>query len=647
MLMPLDFRARILLAALLPAVLIALVLAAIFSARQLESLENALVARVRAEARQLADAADFGIFSGNMRLLDRLARNIDEDDADVKAVTIFGGSGALLARSGTSILKSFPKAGAGEQIFIQAGVLVVAIPIRSDLLEIEDIYSGGSSRPAGSATGGMVVLEASRARLQGEQLQLLALGAAVTILVLLLGGLLAARIARGVTRPVRHMSDIVRRIAAGDLAARVEPDTAGAVRQLESGINDMAERIARDQGWLLARVAEATAELRRSKDAAETATAAKTRFLAAASHDLRQPMHALGLFVSRLSGLKLSHEAYGVVRHIEASVSALEDLLDSLLDVSRIDAGLVVPKISSVPVAQIFGRLELELGESARRQKLSFRRRAPDGLFLRTDPMLVERILVNLVGNALRYTPRGGFLLACRRRGDRARLEVWDTGIGIAADAQETIFEEYMQVGNPERDRAKGLGLGLSICQRLAQLLGTRVQLRSVPGRGSVFWFEVPLAPAGSSNAAIESAPSASEPGGIASTADLAATVVVVDDDELVLASTTALLASWGCQVVAGSSVADVMAACSELPRRPDAAIFDYRLRGFENGLHSARALRNRHGDIPVMILTGNLSDELKREAAQYGFVLMGKPLKPARLRALLQHMLGRDSAPE
>jgi signal transduction histidine kinase/CheY-like chemotaxis protein len=633
-----DFRTRVLLAAALPAVLIAVVLAVIFSVRQFGSLEDALAARGRAEARQLADAADFGIFSGNRQLLDRLVRNMSQGDADITAATIVDDRGTTLARSGISVLPHLPDERQAERVFVAGGALVVVMPIRRELLEIEDIYSGGAVAPARAAVGGLVVLELSRERLRREQVRLLALGAAVTLLGLLLGGLLAGRIARGVTRPVQRLGEVVRRIAAGDLSARVTADPSGAVRPLEDGINEMAQRIATNQEHLRARIAEATAELRSRKDEAESATAAKSRFLAAASHDLRQPMHALGLFVSRLGTLQLSHEAHGVVRHIEASAAALEDLLDALFDVSRIDAGLVVPRIATVPVECLFDHVALQLGESARRQGLDFRRHASGGLRLRTDPVLVERILGNLVGNALRYTDRGGLLLACRRRGKRARLEVWDTGIGIPGELQQAIFEEYVQLGNPERDRAKGLGLGLSICQRLAHLLDTTLHLRSVPGRGSVFWFEVPLEEA-TEPGDVARQPDADTSGG--ETGELSGTIVIVDDDELVLASTTELVVAWGCRVVAGTSLADVMVECSGLAAPPAVAIFDYRLRGPENGLHAARALRQRFGDIPVMILTGNLTEQLRREAAQYGFTLLAKPLKPARLRALLQHMLG------
>ncbi len=632
-----GLKTRVLFAAVLPAALVALTLAAVFTLRQLGDLEDALAARGRAEARQLAGNAEFGIFSGNRNLLERLLRNMSQVDSDITAVAIINADGNTLARAGLSVLPAWPPVGADERSFTNGETLVIAVPIRRQVLAVEDIYSGFGGLPAQDILDGMVVLELSRVPLLREHKYLLAVTLAVALAGLLIGGLLAVRITRGITRPVLHMSEVVRRIAAGDMAARVAPDPADTVRQLEDGINEMAQRIASAQENLREQIAVATAELRQRKEEAEEAVASKSRFLAAASHDLRQPMHALGLFVSRLGRLPLEHEAHGVVRYIESSVSVLQDLLDTLLDVSRIDAGLVTPTLAPVAVGKLFDRLEIEMAESIRRKGLDFRRHCRDGLLLHTDATLLERILMNLLSNAGRYTQHGGVLLACRRRGDEAWIEVWDTGIGIPLEAQRVIFHEYMQLGNSERDRSKGLGLGLSICERLARLLDAPLQLLSRPGRGSVFRLKVPLIagdPARDAHALAGAAVAGfAVPG-------MTGTVLLIDDDPLVLASTSQLVTSWGCRAIAGVSVAEVMAECDLASCRPDAAICDYRLRGFENGIISARALRQRYGDIPILLLTGDLSDGLRQVAERNALTLLGKPVKPARLRALLQSML-------
>ena len=634
-----GLRQRVLLAAVLPAALVAVVLAGIFTARQLGSLEDALAARGRAEARQLASNAEFGLFTGNLGLLERMVSHMSRSDSAITAVAIVDARGMTLARSGLSVLNEWPSPREDERAFVSGDTLVLVVPIRRQVLAIEDIYSGFGDATAQDRLDGQVVLELSRGPLLSEQAYLLAVTLLVAFAGLLIGGVLAARIARGVTRPVLHMGEVVRRIAAGDLAARVAPDPAGVVRTLEEGINEMAQRIASAQEHLREQVAAATAEMRLRKEEAEAAAASKSRFLAAASHDLRQPMHALGLFVSRLGRLPLEHEAHGVVRYIESSVSVLQDLLDTLLDISRIDAGLVTPTWAPVAVDHLFDRLEIELAESIRRKGLRFRRRGGAGLLLYSDAGLLERILMNLLSNASRYTQHGGVLLACRRRGDTAWLEVWDSGVGIPLESQRQIFLEYMQLGNPERDRAKGLGLGLSICERLARLLGTSLQLRSRPGRGSVFRIEVPLVPADAAAAPAASVPAEAFGAG-AEPAGMGGTVLIVDDDPLVLASTSELLASWGCRVFAGVSVAAAMTECDTAGGWPDAAICDYRLRGFENGIDSALAMRLRYGDIPVLLLTGELSDKVRETAAEHGLTLLGKPMKPARLRALLRSML-------
>jgi len=635
--LPNPLRDRIRLATLLPSMAIAVALLLVFGTLQYLSLESALAERGRAEARQLADAADEALRSGNGARMERLVQAMNQIDGDISAVTILDAKQRAIADSGHSVLDRPLAMRDGEQTFVAGGVLIVTLPIRSTPASEDDLgATAGAAR-----TSGTVVLELSRTRLQQELFRFLAVGIAVVMFCLMLAGLAAARIARGVAAPLQQLGEVVRRIAGGDLAARIEPALGGAVTELENGINELAQRMATNRDQQNARIAAATAELRGRKEEAERAASAKSRFLAAAGHDLRQPMHALGLFVSRLGSLDISHEAHGVVRRIEESVAALDSLFDAMLDVSRIDAGLVVPNPRSVDVEELFNRVHKELAASIASQGLAIRHRTAPGLRLHTDPALVERILVNLASNSIRFTRQGGLLLTARPRGGKVRLAVWDTGIGIPAESQQIIFDEYVQLGNPERDRSKGLGLGLSICHRLARLVGTRLYLRSVPGKGSVFWFDLPLESVTQARQSVAMGPTrraVDEP----VTGMLSGTVVVVDDDELVLNSTADLLTSWGCRVVAAQSVADVLGECSRLGASPDAAVVDYRLRGFENGLYSARALRDRFGVIPVMMLTGDMSEQFRLDAGRNGFEVMAKPLKPARLRAMLQHMLGR-----
>jgi signal transduction histidine kinase len=494
---------------------------------------------------------------------------------------------------------------------------------------------------AGGRTIGYTRIVLSTLPVEAELQQITRSGIHYTLLAIVLGGIVAWFVVRTMTRRLARLSDAADRIAAGHLEVEVVADPGrDEVARLTRDFAQMAQRVTTAQRDLRQQIDDATAELRRRKEEAEAANAAKSRFLAAASHDLRQPMHALGLFTSRLSRMPLDHEARGVARYIESSVSALQDLLDTLLDISRIDAGLVVPKPATFALNDLLARLQLDLLETAQRKGLRLHLRTGGELKVHSDAVLLERILLNLLGNALRYTQRGGVLLAGRRRGDRVRIEVWDTGIGIPAASQQAIFDEYVQLDNPERDRSKGLGLGLSICRRLAQLLGASLQLRSTPGRGSVFWLELPLAEATEPAAeALLAMDLKRDSGG-----KLHGTVLIIDDDPLVLASTSGLVASWGCRTCEGPSVADGIAECDRAGVRPDVAICDYRLRGMETGITAALMLRHRFGNnVPVLLVSGELGDDLQREAARNRLVLLGKPLKPARLRSLLQSLLAAE----
>jgi signal transduction histidine kinase len=523
-----GLRLRLLVAAVLPAILVALALATILLDRQYRGLDEALQARARAQARQLASAAEFDVFAGSREALQVLARAAQAGDPDILAASIFDVRGQLLAVSGTTTLATPPALGWDEQVLQSGKVTVVVTLIRRSRLGVDDFYTGAEPREARSQQiDGFVVLEMSRRGLDAERNRQVLIGAGVTLAGLLLATMLALRIALGVTRPILNVGDVVDRIGQGDLTARVVPDPAGVMPGLEEGINAMARRIGYAQEYLVQQIDAATAELRQRKEEAERANRAKSRFLAAASHDLRQPLHALGLFVSRLAQLPHSSDVKPLVGHIDASVLALQDLLDTLLDISRLDAGLVTPKPADFPIADLFARLGLEFAGPAEEKHLVLRIR-PSDLWLRSDPRLLARILMNFVGNALRYTSRGGVLLACRRRGNKALIQVWDTGVGIPTENLQDVFSEYVQLANPERNRAKGLGLGLAICDRLAQLLALPLGVRSIPGRGSVFWVEVPLGRVRPEAAAgLVEAPAGTH---------LSGTVLVIEDDTLAAA---------------------------------------------------------------------------------------------------------------
>ena len=379
---------------------------------------------------------------------------------------------------------------------------------------------------------------------------------------------------------------------------------------------------------------------------AEVANRAKTKFFAAASHDLRQPLHAMGLFAEALRQ-RSQHdvEAARLVNSINDSVDALEGLFTELLDITRIESGGVEVRPVDFALGDIFRRLRLHFEPAAFDKGLALRLRGGERR-AHADPLLVERILRNLLANAIRYSTDGGVLVACRRRGERLLLQVWDTGPGIAADEQRRIFEEFYQVPGaapPGADQRKGLGLGLAIVQRLAALLGEPVQLRSTPGHGSVFSFSLPGATSPARDA--ERSPAPLAPG-----VTLAGkSILVVEDDAAVRAGLEVLLQGWGAHVRSLDSFAaamDLTGAPDARAQPPDLLVIDYRLEGARTGVEAIAALRTAYGArLPAIVVTGSTMTDLDAEAEREGFHVMIKPVVPARLRAMIGFKLGLRAA--
>lgn len=381
----------------------------------------------------------------------------------------------------------------------------------------------------------------------------------------------------------------------------------------------------------------AEAKLRSEKGEADRANAAKSRFLAAASHDLRQPVQGLFLYIGALRERLKGHSALPMVDTVERALDAFKGLLDSLLDISRLDAGLVVPKPTGVALGPMLCRLAKEYGDAARQRGVGFRtlsRRAPTVV---ADPLLLERMLRNLIENALSHTERGGILVGFRRRGERVRIEVVDTGVGIPEGALEQIWEEFHQISAPERDRARGLGLGLSIVARLSRLMGCEIGVRSVVGRGSRFWIEV--VPAADHGCPASSASPANPLSRRPDAAARSGTVLLVEDDTLVRDGFVATLTEWGFKVMVAASQDDAIALAARA--NPDVIIADYRLAGGRVGTDVVLAVQREVGrPIPALIVTGDTAPERLREAESGGFELMHKPVGTAELRAALHRLL-------
>jgi signal transduction histidine kinase/ActR/RegA family two-component response regulator len=354
-----------------------------------------------------------------------------------------------------------------------------------------------------------------------------------------------------------------------------------------------------------------------ARDAAERANEAKNRFLAAASHDIRQPLHAAQLFVGALRHDARTRELPAVGR-FQAALAAARQMLDTLLDVSLLDAG-VVRRSDADFRAETIGQPLIEMFDPvAARKGVALGLRCPPELWLHSDPALVQRVLVNLVGNAVKYTERGAVLIAFRRRGRSCLVQVWDTGVGIAEQHRESIFDEFTQLANPQRDRSRGTGLGLTIVRRLCRLLGTEVMLRSTPGRGSVFGFRLPMGQ-----------PAADEPRA-ASTAEAPAaraTVLVVDDDALVRDGLVELLTAQGYSVRTAADADEAGRVAAE-GSPPDLVLVDYRLPGEKTALDAIRAIcASAHHAVPAIVVTGDTHPQRIREAQALGHPVLFKPV--------------------
>lgn len=370
-----------------------------------------------------------------------------------------------------------------------------------------------------------------------------------------------------------------------------------------------------------------------AREAAEEANVAKSRFLAAAGHDLRQPLHALGFFVDALQEQSLPTDGRAIVSNIRRSVDVMEDLFNSLLDVSRLDAGIVRPRVATIALAPLMDRVRAEYETAARQKELSLR--VPrNSLFVRSDPVLLERIMRNLVANAVRYTDRGKIVLGARRSANTIRIEVWDSGRGIPKDKHREIFQEFRQLDNPQRDRRKGLGLGLAIVERLVKLLDHPLELRSQLGKGSMFAVTVP-------RGRREDFVPGEADGQIFVDRDVAnSLILVVDDEPDVRESMLALLARWRCEVVAAASCDEMLQKLISVQRMPDLIVSDYRLKDGENGIDVVARLREEfNAQVPALLITGDTGPEQLREAEESGLHVLHKPLNPSRLRSLIANL--------
>jgi signal transduction histidine kinase/CheY-like chemotaxis protein len=383
------------------------------------------------------------------------------------------------------------------------------------------------------------------------------------------------------------------------------------------------------------------AEADAARRAAEAASQAKTQFFAAASHDLRQPLHAMGLFAEALRQRSRDPEVSALVHSINESVDALEGLFGELLDITRIDTGGVEVHPAPVRLREIFARMRLHFEPLAFEKGLQLSFRGGERI-AHADPVLLERVLRNLVSNALRYTDDGGVLVSARRRGDRLRVQVWDSGIGIAEANLPRIFDEFYQVQGQrplQPHQRKGLGLGLAIVKRLADLMASPLTVRSRVGHGTVFTLELPVGQAPRS----WDAPAAPSRAHIGLTLD-GRRIVVVEDEAAVREGLTVLLQAWGATVLAFDAVDGVTAWLADpQAEAPDLLLVDYRLPDGRTGIEALAALRARWPGrrLPAVVITGSSMGGHEAEAEVHDYHLLVKPVLPNKLRAMIGYKLG------
>jgi len=348
-------------------------------------------------------------------------------------------------------------------------------------------------------------------------------------------------------------------------------------------------------------------------------------------------LHALALFVAQLQARMSASERKQLIARIDAALSAMNELFNALLDISKLDAGVLTPNITEFPVSQLFKRVESTFTGAAREKGLSLRV-IGNTAWMRSDFILLERIVFNLVSNALRYTNRGRVLVGCRFRGDLLRIEVWDSGVGVPPDQHKNIFGEFYRLGEPGREQRAGLGLGLAIVERLCRLLDHSIHVDSTVGKGSCFSVSVPrvAAPAEVVKPAVPVRALHIPSGKL---------VAVIDDDPLVLEGMGGLLRSWGYRVVTAGNDNEALAGHIERGAAPDLIISDYRLLDGRTGIEVIERLRTKLGvDVPAFLVSGDIDPTLLREARTNGFHMLHKPVEPMALRALVTQLLKKQA---
>jgi signal transduction histidine kinase/CheY-like chemotaxis protein len=621
----LKIRARLFFMGLLPTLLVAAVLTAFHIHSRLVDLDKAMTQQGAAMARHLAMAAEYGVFSGNRTTLENLLAQTMKEPWVSSAMLVWPDHSLLVRGQPNRRLPALDN----DAMWHDDTRAWFASPVSVETLGEADPFLDEVVTKSPVPLAWVVIgIDLRQKEVLAEELLLASL--ALTLVGLLLAVVLIDRLALSGVKPLLDIVASVQRISSGAFGTHMAVTAdSPELRELQIMVNRMSESLRAYQEDMEARVHAMTAELAYKKREAEQANFAKSRFLATASHDLRQPMHAISLYVESLKPELRGRAGEQTLEKIERSILSMVELFNAILDVTRLDAGVIQPVRVPLRIRALLRALAESFVPEAERKGLSLRVRAAD-VWAESDPVLLERILRNLLTNAIRHTTRGGVLLSARASRGRLRVQVWDTGCGIPVEQQARVFDEFYR-GDLRGEGASGhgLGLGLAIVRRLADLLQHPLRLDSRPGRGTVCSLDLPLA------VAEARAPVAADAAGPPT---LHGRAVVVDDDPEVRDAVSRLLAQWGIEVQAFGGSKDVRRM---LQQAPDLVLADYQLLDGATGLEVIAAIRKRWGQaIPAVVITGDTrADTVQRLAAQAVHALY-KPVHPARLAELLSRLL-------
>ncbi len=607
--------------ALVPTLITAGLLVTLLTQRQLASLRQMAQTNADAIATQTASVSVQPLRSMRLRELLRIADSIGELP-HVTRVQIRTADGQILA--------DHRAPGNNEH------------DVMSVVREVVDTQQA-TPEVLGSVLVDVSLRDAIAAQRAGLRYALIAL-----LLSLLVVGVIGWQVARWISAPLRHLVAAVRQLGGGDQPVRVAVTDHTEIGELQRGFNHAAAALFDSRRSMQSQIEQATQELAQKNAALEAASVTRSRFLAAASHDLRQPLYALTLFSAALAVDEHDLQRLDRIAHIQECVQSLDHLFGELLDLSRLETGAVQVEISEFPLDRVFAEVHRNFSMVAEQRGLELKLQSTRR-WVRADRVMLLRILNNLVSNALRFTHHGGALIGVRHHGiDQVRIEVWDTGSGIAPEYLSSVFEEFYRIDDHagtglEDGSHSGLGLGLATVQRLAQLLDTTVEAKSQPGRGSVFHFALPLA----SVRTLPAPPEDDAPGDLTGRR-----VLVLDDDPAILSGVRFLLRSWGCDVAVAEDRQQALEAIENWPAPVDIVICDLQLRSGERGPDIFAALdvlyeRDGEARFARLLVTGETRADRLQDVIARKIPLLYKPVSPQHLRSAMLAALAavRDSA--